>query len=84
VWIKEFQLALVLKDVEKLNTLMDSVPNFTKTKEIDTLLCLIQEARLLVSGLKDETKVSMVQMKKNIIFLNATNAPRASKLDIKS
>ncbi|MDF1877762.1 hypothetical protein JHD47_08025 [Sulfurimonas sp. SAG-AH-194-L11] len=84
MWIKEFQLALVLKDVEKFTKLMECVPNFTDKKEIDTLLCLVEEAKLLVEGLQDETRISMIQMKKNLNFLNATQAPHTSKLDINS
>jgi len=63
---------------------MDSVPSLSDAREIDEALHLLQAATTLVEALKSETQASMVQMKKNIDFMNSTQAPSSNTLDIKS
>lgn len=84
MWLKEFKIALIEKDIKKLTTLMESVPTLSEAREIDEALYLLKAATTLVEGLKNETQASMVQMKKNIDFMKSTQAPQANTLDIKS
>ena len=84
MWLKEFQIALVLKDTEKLDALMQEVPAFKEAEDIDSLLSLLKEATLLVQQLKDETQTAMIQMQKNINYLKSTQERQASKFDINS
>ncbi|SFV50974.1 hypothetical protein MNB_SM-4-479 [hydrothermal vent metagenome] len=84
MWLKELKIAVIEKNIEKLTSLMESLPKLEDPKEIDEAIYLIKAATELVEGLRDDTKNSMIQMKKNIDFLDATNAPHTPKLDIKS
>ncbi len=84
MWLEELKIAIVEKNIKKLSELMDNLPQLENKKDIDSALCLVQEATSLVQGLKDSTEASMKQMKKNILFLNSTQAPSANKFDIKS
>jgi len=84
MWHKAFTIAIIEKDSKKLNDLMDSMPKFEKKADIESALSLIQEAKIFIESLQNETQASMIQMQKNIKFLKATQAPRTSSLDISS
>mgnify|MGYP000138324411 CR=1 FL=1 len=83
MWLKELKIAIVEKNTDKLNSLMENLPELTTKEDIDSAICLLKEATDLVTSFRDETEASMIQMKKNIKFLKATESKRPSKLDIK-
>jgi len=84
MWLKEFKIALIETNIDKLMTLMESVPELENSQEIDEAIHLIKAATTLVESLRDETKSSMIQMKKNIDFMKSTQAPLTGSLDITS
>ena len=84
MWLHELKIAIVEKDINKLNLLLDDIPQLEKPEETDSALCLLEEASTIVLDLKESTAASMAQMKKNINFLESTQAPSANKFDIKS
>ncbi len=84
MWIKKFKNALVLKDTDKLNELMESIPEYTVSEDIDSVLCLLKEATFLVQELKDDTESAMLQMQKNMNYLKSTQEKQTSKFDVNS
>ena len=84
VWLNQLKAAVVQKDIELLDKLLDDIPELTDVKEIEQAHFLLKEATVIVQKLKDDTANSMVQMKKNIDFLNSTKIERSSKFDITS
>ena len=84
MWLNHFKIALVQRDTDKLDKLMETLPELKSQSEIQEALHLLKEATDLVTELKDDTQKSMVQMKKNITFLKATENKRTSQFDIKS
>ena len=84
MWLKQLNIAIVEKDTAKISALMEDLPELTKKEDIDSALCLLEEATNLVINLKNETQSSMIQMKKNIKFLKATESQKPSNIDIKS
>ncbi|WP_428738503.1 hypothetical protein [Sulfurimonas sp.] len=84
MWLKQFKIAIIEKNVEKLEKLMGEVPSLQSKEELEEAIALLKEATDLVQGLKDSTAESMAQIKKNINFLKSTQEGRAHKLDIKS
>jgi len=84
MWLNKLKIAIIEKDLNSLNSLMDELPQLERREDIDSALCLLKEATSLVESLKDETQISMVQMKKNINFLKSTQAPSTGKFDITS
>jgi hypothetical protein len=84
MWLKEFKIAIIEKDIQKLEKLMDEVPTLESQEELQEAIALLKEATDLVQGLKDSTAESMAQIKKNINFLKSTQEGRVHKLDIKS
>lgn len=84
MWLDKLKIAIIEKNTDNINKLLDETPEFSETKDIDSAMHLIKEALTLVYMLKDETSATMKQLKKHMNFLSATQAPKTiSKLDIK-
>jgi len=84
MWLKELKIAIVEKNVTTINKLLDMLPSLEDPKEIEEAIYLLKEATSLVQGLKDKTEASMIQMQKNIKFLNSATANKTAKFDITS
>ncbi|MCK4737710.1 MAG: hypothetical protein KAT10_04050 [Sulfurimonas sp.] len=84
MWLSKLKIAIVEKDTDVLDKLLDEVPKFTDVADAKEAMYLLREASILIHTLKDETSSSIKQIKKNIDFLSSTEAPKISKLDIKS
>jgi len=84
MWLNQLKIAIIEENIERLDELMDTLPKLEEKDEINQALHLIKEATSLVQNQKEKTAVSLNQMKKNIDFLNATQAPRQNNLDIQS
>jgi len=84
MWLNQLKIALIEKNVENINKLLDNLPHLEKAQEIEEALYLLKEATSLVQDLKDKTEASMVQMQKNIKFLNSATANKTAKFDITS
>ncbi|MDY0122785.1 hypothetical protein [Sulfurimonas sp.] len=84
MWLNRLKIAIVEKNPDALAKLLDDVPQLQDPKEIEEAIYLLKEATSLMERLKDETKASMKQIKKNLDFLRSTDIPTSKKLDIKS
>ncbi len=82
MWLKKLKIAVIQKDIKSLAVLLDDIPVLKDAKEVEEALYLLQEAQRVVQALKDETASSMLQMKKNIDFLNSTIANKTAQFDI--
>ena len=84
MWLNKLQIAIIEKDTEKLDELLETFPEFKNLEEMQKASYLLREALELLYTLQDETSGSMKQIKKNLDFLNSTQAKPTAKLDIKS
>lgn len=84
MWLNKLKIAIVEKNPNALSKLLDDIPQLQSPKEIEEAIYLLKEATALMNSLKDETKASMKQVKKNLDFLRSTDIPTSKKLDIKS
>lgn len=84
MWLTNLKIAIVEKNTDRLNELIDEIPQLEKKEEIDEAIYLLREATQLVQQLQDETALSMKQMKKTLDFLKSTEYKSSNKLDIKS
>jgi hypothetical protein len=82
MWLNEFKVALVTKDIAKLQNLMDTIPKFDSVEEMQEALFLINDARKIVTALKQQTILDMKKIKQNINFLEATHIQSTPKIDI--
>jgi len=83
MWLNKFKIALVQKDTDSLEKLLNEIPKFDNIEDMKQASYLFKEAMRLLLTLKDETSSSMRQIKQNINFLNVTASNPANKLDIK-
>jgi len=84
MWLNHLKIAIVEKNTDRLNELMDEIPQLERKEDINQAIYLLKEATELVLTLQDETSASMKQMKKNIDFLKSTEHKTSNRLDIKS
>lgn len=84
MYLQEFKIALIEKDIQKLEKLADIDLQFDTVKEMQEAMFLIKQAEEFLRELKNDTALSMQQLKKNIDSLKATEAPAVKKLDITS
>ena len=83
MWLNKLQIAIVEKDVDKLDELLEQMPEFKDKDEMIKAACLLKEALNLLYTLKDQTSESMKQIKKNLDFLSSTQNKPKNKLDVK-
>ena len=84
MWLTKLKIAIIEKNADALNELMEDLPQLKDKKEIEEALYLLKEADRLIHTLKDETSASMKQIKKNLDFLRSNDIPTSKKLDIRS
>jgi len=84
MWINEFKIALIEQDTQKLEKLAGIDLQFDTVEEMQEAMCFIKQAEEFLRELKNDTALSMQQLKKNIDFLKATQAPTVNRLDITS
>jgi len=84
VWINRFKIALIEKDIQSLEKLLEDVPDFNDLKLMKELAFLIQNAIKLLQNEKNTTAHEMHQIKKTLDFLNASASDTKNNFDIKS
>ena len=84
MWINKFKVALIQKDTDSINALLDEVPNFSKKEDVKQAMFLMQEAATLLYNLQDDITLAKKQIKQNINFLGSTLANSKSNFNIKS
>ena len=83
MWLKQLKIAVVQKDLDLLVILLDDVPTLSDPQDIEKATYLLNEAKILITSLQEQTLKSMTKMKKNMNFLKSSAAPNISKLDKK-
>ena len=83
MWLTKLKIAIVEKNIQTLEKLLEDIPTLETKDEAQEALYLLREASELVYSLKDKTALSMRQIKKNIDFLKSTEVKAPNKLDIK-
>jgi len=83
MWIKKLQIAIIEKNPDAIDALMQETPEFKDKKEIESAMYLLREAMELIYTLKDETALTIKQLKKNIDFLASTQPQTQNRLDVR-
>ena len=87
MWINRFKIAIIEKDADSINALLDVMPEFNGVddlKEMEEVMALLEEAFALMQSLRNATAVSMRQIKQNLSFLKSTQGSTLNSLDITS
>lgn len=85
MWSNKFKIAIVEKNTDAIDKLLDEIPEFSNNKDIQEAIYLMREGAKLLYKLRDEASDVISQLKKNIDFLDSTQTPNyQTRLDIKS
>lgn len=84
MWLTKLKIAIIEKNADSLDKLLDAIPELTKKAEIEEGIHLLEEASRVFSGLRDEVLKSMNQIQKNLQFLRSTDIPTSRSLDMMS
>jgi len=82
MWLIKLKIAIVEKNTDSINALTEDIPKLSKQEDVQQAIYLLKQATELVTTLKDKTSTTMTQIKANLKFLSATQAPPRNKLDI--
>jgi len=83
-WLAMFKIALVETNTEMLAMLIEEIPVFQSAKEAESARILSQQAIARLQTLREQTRDSMQQIRKNLQFLHATEHSHSGSLDITS
>ena len=84
MWPSKFKIAIIQKDVDSIESLLDNVPTFKNKEDIQHAMYLMKEGLEVLYTLQDETTSSMRKVKKNIDFLGISLVDSSSSFSIKS
>ena len=84
MWLTKLKIAIVEKNVDAIDKLLDDLPQFSDAKEIEQAIYLLKETSNIIESLKGSASESMKQIQKNLKFLRATDIPTSKRLDIRS
>ena len=84
MWINALKIAIIEKNTEKIEKLLDTTPDFSTMENLEEVLYLLKEGFEIVESLKHETSVAMKQMKKNIDFLESMQEHPKNSINIRA
>jgi len=71
MWNNKLKIALATKDVEQIDKLIKTMPQFEKLQDMEEAFHLLNHAKDFLESLKTETLHSMNKMKKNINYIKS-------------
>lgn len=82
MWLNEFKIAIISKDIQKIDSLISSMPQFKEIREMEETFYLFRQADELLNTLKNETAISMKKIRDTISFVESTQTPGSFRLNI--
>jgi hypothetical protein len=83
MWLNKLKSAVVMRDVYKIQELLEDIPQLTQ-QELQESVYLLKAAADIAQELRDETQQNMQQIQKNRAFLKATQVAKSSHFSITS
>jgi len=84
LWLNNFKIAIVQEDISAIESLLDNMPDFNSVNSMREAKYLIKEAVTILEKRKASVSLELMQIQKNLDFLNSATANSKSKFDIKS
>ncbi len=82
MWLNDFKVALITKNIDNLQNLMNHFPEFKTLDELQEVSWLIDDAKKQITALKHQTLLDMKNIKQTIAFVKSTMSQNEHKLDI--
>lgn len=83
-WLRELRIAVIEKNIEKVDALTFELPHFETLQDKKDALFLLKEALDILQNAKEDTKKVLSQLRKNIDFLNSTRYSKSSSIDVRT
>ncbi len=83
MWLSEFKKALILKELDKLDTLTSNMPQFETIDEMEEAFYLLNQSLILAESEKSAALIALQQIKTTLEFLKSTEATLPSSLNLK-
>ena len=83
MWLNNFKKAIILKEFQTLNQLIDEMPSMDSLAEMEEAAYLLHNAKVLLETEQSVTLSSLQQLKNTIDFLKATENTPTSSLNLK-
>lgn len=71
-WTKALKIAIVEEDINKIESLIDTLPQMQTEKEMQEAAYMMKAAYDLMTKRKDETADTLLKIKKQKAFLSST------------
>ncbi|MCF6201895.1 MAG: hypothetical protein L3J42_07225 [Hydrogenimonas sp.] len=83
-WHKSFTAALVTESIDELLSLIDNIPKFEKTEDMQSALELIKSATEIFERKKSELREQMQKIENQKKFITSSTLQSSVRLDIHS
>lgn len=83
MWLNAFKTALVTEDIQKLSSLIEQMPVFDSLEEMETAAYMLLHAKTLLENEQQKNRLTLQQLKNTIDFLQSSENPSSSTLNIK-
>ncbi len=77
-WIKNLKIAIIEEDENKIDNLIQQLPQFNSLEQMQEAAHLMQEAYKLLKLKKDHAAASLLKIKKQKEFLQTTSTAKTS------
>lgn len=81
MWLKSFKVALAEHNIDKIDELIQNMPQFDSIDAMNEALYLIKEATAQAKELQQQTLSTKNKLKKSIDFMQSTQREKTSKFD---
>ncbi|MDD4855384.1 MAG: hypothetical protein PHQ22_05755 [Sulfuricurvum sp.] len=82
-WLNDLKKAIILQDTQKLESLIDQMPQFSELFEMEAAAYLLLSAKTFLESERSQALHSLSQLKNTIDFLKATENITASSINLK-
>lgn len=82
MWLNEFKIALVEKNIKKIDSLIIAMPQFKTISEMEEAFYLFKNAEKLLKTAQNETRITMKKLKNSIAFIKVSDVKKVSNIDI--
>jgi len=83
IWLNDLKKAIILQDTQKLDSLIDQMPQFTTLLDMEEAVYLLLNAKTFLEEERSHTLHALLQLKNTIYFLKATENITASSINLK-
>jgi len=83
LWLNDLKKAIILQDVQMLDSLIDQMPEFSTLLDMEEAGYLLLTAKTFLERERSITLHSLSQLKNTIDFLKATENITASSINLK-